>query len=106
MVREDPKNDKFYNLVTINKTLFNSLEDGRYLYSFALFPTFFQPSGQCNFSQIAESYLKFRLSNDIIDQYNNLSSLYGELNVWCCSMNIFRVISGMGGLAWTNMNDH
>ena len=105
IIREDPRSNLCYNALSINKTLFNSLYDGQYMYSFSLLPTFLQPSGHCNFAQIADASIKFSVSQKIVDQYINLPALYGEIKIWSCSMNILRVISGMCGLAWTNMND-
>lgn len=105
IIREDTRSNLCYNALSINKTLFNSLYDGQYMYSFSLLPTFLQPSGHCNFAQIADASIKFSVSQQIVDQYINLPALYGEIKIWSCSMNILRVISGMCGLAWTNMND-
>ena len=102
--REEAKDNNFYNQVSINKTYFNSLNDGQYLYSFALFPTFLQPSGHCNFAQIQDSYMQYVLSTQIVNAFNAYPYLRGEIKMWVCSMNVWRVISNMCGLAWLDTN--
>jgi hypothetical protein len=62
-----------------------------YCYSFALNPEAHQPSGTCNFS---------RLDNVTL----NLKGVKGtgEVLVYAVSNNILRIMSGMGGLAYSN----
>ena len=62
-----------------------------YCYSFALNPEAHQPSGTCNFS---------RLDNVTL----TLSDMKGagEVLVYAVSNNILRIMSGMGGLAYSN----
>ena len=64
-----------------------------YLYSFALNPEEHQPSGTCNFSRIDNTVLSF----------NNLASLAsGIVKVFAVNYNVLRIMSGMGGLAYSN----
>jgi len=64
-----------------------------YLYSFALNPEEHQPSGTCNFSRIDNTVLSF----------NNLVSLEdGIVKVFAVNYNVLRIMSGMGGLAYSN----
>jgi hypothetical protein len=69
-----------------------------YLYSFALNPEEHQPSGTCNFSRIDNTILSF----------NNLSGLgeggasAGIVKVFAVNYNVLRIMSGMGGLAYSN----
>jgi hypothetical protein len=62
-----------------------------YCYSFALNPEAHQPSGTCNFS---------RLDNVTL----NLKGVAGtgEVLVYAVSNNILKIMSGMGGLAYSN----
>ena len=62
-----------------------------YCYSFALNPEAHQPSGTCNFS---------RLDNVTL----NLKGVQGngEVLVYAMSNNILKIMSGMGGLAYSN----
>ena len=63
-----------------------------YLYSFALNPEEHQPSGTCNFSRIDNTVLSF----------NNTPSLGGVVKVFAVNYNVLRIMSGMGGLAYSN----
>jgi hypothetical protein len=58
-------------------------------YSFALKPEEHQPSGTCNFSRIDNAQLKF-------------SSSVTVGNIYAINYNVLRVMSGMGGLAYSN----
>ena len=65
-----------------------------YLYSFALNPEEHQPSGTCNFSRIDNTILSFN---------NFASSLTaGVVKVFAVNYNVLRIMSGMGGLAYSN----
>ena len=63
-----------------------------YVYSFALRPEEHQPSGTCNFSRIDNATLKVT-NNAIVD---------GSIFVFAVNYNVLRVVSGMGGLAYSN----
>jgi hypothetical protein len=58
-------------------------------YSFALEPEEHQPSGTCNFSRIDTATLDFS------------GSLQVE-NIYAVNYNVLRIMSGMGGLAYSN----
>ena len=59
------------------------------VYSFALKPEEHQPSGTCNFSRIDSAFLEF-------------SSSVTVENVYALNYNVLRIMSGMGGLAYSN----
>jgi len=61
------------------------------VYSFALKPEEHQPSGTCNFSRIDNAQLI-----SIEGSVNN------RLNVYAVNYNVLRIMSGMGGLAYSN----
>ena len=63
-----------------------------YNYSFALKPEEHQPSGTCNFSRIDNARMIF---TDGVATSNNI-------NVYAVNYNVLRVMSGMGGLAYSN----
>ena len=67
-----------------------------YTYSFALFPEKQQPSGTCNLSKITSSVL-FLDYNGINNNQNDM-----VLKVFGVNYNVFRIISGMAGLAFSN----
>ena len=62
------------------------------VYSFALKPEEHQPSGTCNFSRIDSAHLQFSAA----------SGNSGAINVYAVNYNVLRVMSGMGGLAYSN----
>ena len=60
------------------------------VYSFALRPEEYQPSGTCNFSRIDSAQLVRTLNyTDLID-------------IYAINFNVFRINSGMGGLVYSN----
>ena len=65
-----------------------------YIYSFALNPEEHQPSGTCNFSRLDNAHISF-------DSLNNNDSKY-YINVYALNYNVLRIMSGMGGLAYSN----
>jgi len=58
------------------------------VYSFALKPEEHQPSGTCNFSRIDNAQL--------------VDSTDADINVYAVNYNVLRIMSGMGGLAYSN----
>ncbi len=61
------------------------------VYSFALKPEDHQPSGSCNFSRIDNAKLQL-----------NLAITSGIVKVYAINYNVLRIMSGMGGLAYSN----
>ena len=70
-------------------------EDGYiYTYSFGLKPEEHQPSGTCNFSRIDNAVLQLKLNSSVTaDKF---------VKVYTTNYNVLRVMSGMGGLAYSN----
>jgi Large eukaryotic DNA virus major capsid protein/Major capsid protein N-terminus len=66
-------------------------------YSFALRPEEHQPSGTCNFSRIDKATLQLTVSLNTV-----LSSRTAQVRVYALNYNVLRVMSGMGGLAYSN----
>ena len=62
-----------------------------YCYSFALKPEEHQPSGTCNFSRIDNATMNFTGGNTT-----------SNLIVFAVNYNVLRIMSGMGGLAYSN----
>ena len=77
---------------------------GIHVYSFALKPEEHQPSGTCNFSRIDNAVLKLngssKFSNAAGESGNTITSVV--LNVYAVNYNVLRIMSGMGGLAYSN----
>jgi len=67
------------------------------VYSFALKPEEHQPSGTCNFSRIDKATINLTLSvNTVRDQRT------AKVRIYAVNYNVLRVMSGMGGLAYSN----
>ena len=67
------------------------------VYSFALRPEEYQPSGTCNFSRIDMAQL---VRSQIVD--NNGIPTSDIIDIYATSFNLFRIASGMGGVAYSN----
>ena len=70
-----------------------------YVYSFALKPEEHQPSGTCNFSRIDSATLDMTTNND--SDYTENTAI-NEINIYAVNYNVLRIMSGMGGLAYSN----
>ena len=68
-----------------------------YSYSFALRPEEHQPSGTCNFSRIDNAILDVNLLAAA-----HIAAVAGTLHIFAVNYNVLRVVSGMGGLAYSN----
>ena len=72
-----------------------------YSYSFALSPEEHQPSGTCNFSRIDNAVLQLGYGADSGTGKAALA-IAMNLNVYAVNYNVLRIMSGMGGLAYSN----
>jgi len=72
-------------------------DTGINVYSFALRPEEHQPSGTCNFSRIDNATLQLVLSNATVSGTNT-----AKVRVYAVNYNVLRIMSGMGGLAYSN----
>ena len=72
-------------------------DTGINVYSFALKPEEHQPSGSCNFSRIDNATLQLVLSNATV-----AGTSTAKVRVYATNYNVLRVMSGMGGLAYSN----
>jgi hypothetical protein len=68
----------------------DNFHEGINVYSFALKPEEHQPSGTLNMSRIDTAVLSMS------------SSVNGSVNVYAVNYNVLRILSGMGGLAYSN----
>jgi len=72
-------------------------DTGINVYSFALRPEEHQPSGTCNFSRIDNATLQLVLSNATVEGTST-----AKVRVYATNYNVLRIMSGMGGLAYSN----
>ena len=79
-----------------------------YLYSFALRPEEHQPSGTCNFSRIDNTILEFQLdtravvTSPVVPDQTFTNGGSALMTVYARNYNVLRIMSGMGGLAYSN----
>ena len=93
---------KFYS-ETANGSYFNWVQpyqhhtgnpsSGLNVYSFGLTPEEHQPSGTCNMSRIDSAELMLTLTT---------ATGNAKVKVYALSYNVLRIMSGMGGLAYSN----
>ena len=74
-----------------------SPDTGINVYSFALRPEEHQPSGTCNFSRIDNATLQLVVSSNAVSGDET-----ANVRVYATNYNVLRVMSGMGGLAYSN----
>jgi hypothetical protein len=102
--RFDPMDGEYFNYYQPYLHHTHTPADGINVYSFALTPEKHQPSGTTNFSRIDSTYLVI----DFADRIRMCGKLKLDiardtlLYVYAWSYNILRVLSGMGGLAYSN----
>lgn len=98
----------YFNYVQPMQHFSNTPADGINVYSFALKAEDHQPSGTCNFSRIDNATLQVDVglynSNNYPTYFSdfigvNSSSL---LNIFTVNYNVLRIMSGMGGTAYSN----
>ena len=92
--RFSEQSGKYFNHV---QTLAHSYAptEGVNVYSFALNPEEHQPSGTCNFSRIDNAQLNLSFTPNAVGNG-------GKVHIFATSYNVLRVMSGMGGLAYSN----
>jgi hypothetical protein len=87
----------YFDLVQPYQHHTRSPDTGINVYSFALRPEEHQPSGTCNFSRIDNATLQLVLSNATVEGTST-----AKVRVYATNYNVLRVMSGMGGLAYSN----
>ena len=84
----------YFNLVQPYQHHTNIPVTGINVYSFALKPEEHQPSGTCNFSRIDNAQLSCSV--------NTIATSSTNWTVYAVNYNVLRIMSGMGGLAYSN----
>lgn len=89
------RDGRYFNLVQPFQHHENVPAAGINVYSFALKPEQHQPTGTCNMSRIDTA----TLSLDLVSTLANKST---KVRTFAVNYNVLRVMSGMGGLAYSN----
>jgi hypothetical protein len=94
--RFNVRNGSYFNLVQPYQHHTNiPLNRGINVYSFALKPEEHQPSGTLNMSRIDTAILD-------VKPITATGSISGNINIYAVNYNVLRILSGMGGLAYSN----
>ena len=91
--RFEEREAKYFRLIQPFQKHTTVPNDFIYMYSFALKPENYQPSGACNFSKIDNTNLSLTFKSGLEN---------GNVKVYALNYNILRIFSGMGGLAFSN----
>jgi len=95
--RFNVRNGSYFNLVQPYQHHTNiPLNRGINVYSFALKPEEHQPSGTLNMSRIDTAIL------DVKPLTGVTPVISGNINIYAVNYNVLRILSGMGGLAYSN----
>jgi len=86
---------RYFNLVQPYQHHTNVPKAGINVYSFGLKPEEHQPSGTCNMSRIDNATLQLTLTANAV-------SGDAKVRVYATNYNVLRIMSGMGGLAYSN----
>ena len=95
--RFSEREGSYFDLVQPFQAHSRTPDRGINVYSFALRPEEHQPSGTCNFSRIDNATLQLILSNAAVGGSNT-----AKVRVYATNYNVLRIMSGMGGLAYSN----
>jgi hypothetical protein len=96
----------YFNYVQTYQHHTASPSTGINVYSFAIRPEEHQPSGSCNFSRIDNAVLNLTMTRDTFrtsiagQQIDDPNSAL--VRVYAVNYNVLRIMSGMGGLAYSN----
>ena len=88
---------RYFNLVQPFQHHENVPATGINVYSFALKPEEHQPSGTCNFSRIDNATLHLTLTSQSVKRNRAC-----KVRIYAVNYNVLRIMSGMGGLAYSN----
>ncbi len=103
--RFDRREGAYFNYVQPDQHHTNTPADGINVYSFALYPEQHQPSGTANLSRIDNTQLNIWFWDPThrpclpVLPFLNLDN---ELWIFAVNYNVLRIMSGMGGLAYSN----
>jgi len=95
--RFSEREGSYFNYVQPWQSHTRNPDEGINVYSFALRPEEHQPSGTCNFSRIDNATLQLVLSNATVE-----GTKTAKVRVYATNYNVLRIMSGMGGLAYSN----
>lgn len=98
------RDGRYFSLVQPYQHHENVPSQGINVYSFALKPEEHQPSGTCNFSRIDSAALNITLTQGTVQGglSGGTQPRSAVIRVYAVNYNVLRIMSGMGGLAYSN----
>jgi hypothetical protein len=103
------RDGRYWNLIQPYQHFTNIPSLGINVYSFGLKPEEHQPSGTCNFSRIDNAVLNLTLTPNSVKYPANSgaggvagSSRSCNIKIFAINYNVLRIMSGMGGMAYSN----
>lgn len=94
----------YFNYVQPNQHHTRTPADGINVYSFGLHPEQHQPTGTANMSRIDSARLIYKVADAFSAKRSTTFDLYSGTTVYIfvTNYNVLRIMSGMGGLAYSN----
>ena len=93
----------YFNYVQPYQHHTNTPAVGVNVYSFGLKPEEHQPSGTCNFSRIDNAVLQLTVTDQTLKTEDDTpKDTTAKVRVYATNYNVLRIMSGMGGLAYSN----
>jgi Large eukaryotic DNA virus major capsid protein/Major capsid protein N-terminus len=102
--RISERDGRYFNLVQPYQCHENVPSRGINVYSFALKPEDYQPTGTCNFSRIDNATLSLTLTDKTV-RYGPVGAKVSrtcKFKIFAVNYNVLRIMSGMGGLSYSN----
>ena len=92
MLLAETESEYYHSLVPVEK-FERSAEMGNYMYSFSLYPSLSQPTGQLNFNILEDPTLELVMDPNVTIENVRLNTVIKEFQ-------ILRIIGGQGNLGW------
>ena len=92
MLLAETESEYYHSLVPVEK-FERSAEMGNYMYSFSLYPSLSQPTGQLNFNILEDPTLELIMDPNVTIENVRLNTVIKEFQ-------ILRIIGGQGNLGW------
>jgi len=101
--RQSKRSSTWYDTVVPYLNHKKTPKDGVNSFSFALNPEQHQPSSTCNFSRIDTAQLNLWFSHFANNKYADVfTGPDNKVLIFAINYNVLRIMSGMGGLAYSN----
>jgi len=93
------QDSKYFNYVQPHSFYRNTPSDGINVYSFALHPEEYQPSGTANFSRLSSAHLIVNFNDNLFPEEASNEDLH--VRIYAKNYNILRILSGFAQTAYT-----